>query len=152
MRHASSPARVDATEAALRIVHERPLIGVGPGDGWVRWSSEGGATQTMQYVHDEYLQVLVELGIVGLTLLLSVLVGSGLLVRRAIRRDRATTLPAAVAAATAAVAVHGGFDFVWHVPVVPLVFAALLGLLTEPAPQILAGPTGSATQRRGDLT
>ncbi len=81
-----------------------------------------------------------------------VLVGSGLLVRRAIRRDGATTLPAAVAAATAAVAVHGGFDFVWHVPVVPLVFAALLGLLTEPAPQILAGPTGSATPRRGDLT
>ena len=87
----------------------------------------------MQYVHDEYLQVLVELGFVGLTLLLSVLVGSGLLVRRAMRRDRRHALPAAVAAATAAVAVHGGFDFVWHVPVVPLVFAALLGLLTEPA-------------------
>lgn len=150
--HASSPPRVDATEAALRIVQDRLLIGVGPGDGWVRWSSEGGTTQTMQYVHDEYLQVLVELGIVGLALLLSVLVGSVLLVRRAIRRDRATALPAAVAAATAAVAVHGGFDFVWHVPVVPLVFATLLGLLTGPAPQILAGRPARRSQRRGDLT
>ena len=147
--HASSPARVDATAAAVRIVHERPLTGVGPGDGWVRWSSEGGTVQTMQYVHDEYLQVLVELGIVGLTLLLSVLVGSCLLVRRAIRRDRATTLPAAVAAATAAAAVHAGFDFVWHVPVVPLVLAVLLGLVTEPAAQNFAEPTGSATRRKG---
>jgi len=150
--HASSPARVDATEAAVRIVTERPVAGVGPGDGWVRWSSDDGATQTMQYVHNEYLQVLVELGFVGLTLLLTVLVGCGLLVRRAMCRDRARPLPAAIAAASAAVAVHGGFDFVWHVPVVPLVFAALLGLLTEPAPQILAGPTGSATPRRGDLS
>ena len=106
----------------------------------------------MQYVHDEYLQVLVELGVVGLTLLLSVLVGSCLLVRRAIRRDHRTTLPAAVAAATAAAAVHGAFDFVWHVPVVPLVLAVLVGLLTDSTPHTLAGPTGPATQRRGDLS
>jgi O-antigen ligase len=149
---AGSSPRFDATEAAVRIARQHPLIGVGPDDGWVRWSSEGGATQTMQYVHDEYLQVLVELGLVGLTLLLAVLVGSGLLIRRAIHCYRATTLPAAVAAATAAAAVHGGFDFVWHLPVVPLVLAVLLGLLTEPAAQTLAGPTGPATQRRGDLS
>jgi hypothetical protein len=150
--NASSPARVDATEAAARIVSEHPLVGVGPGDGWVRWSSEGGTTQTMQYVHDEYLQVLVELGVLGLALLLGLLVGGGLLARRAIRRDRVSPLPAAVAAALAAAALHGAFDFVWHLPVVPLVLGVLIGLLTEPTSQTIAGPTGPATRRRGELS
>ena len=149
---ASSQPRVDATEAAARIVSQRPLTGVGPGDGWVRWSSEGGATQTMQYVHDEYLQVLVELGVVGLVLLLWVLISGGLLVRAATRRDRLSALPAAVAAAMAAAAVHGAFDFVWHVPAVPLVLAVLIGLLTEPVFQTIVGPTGPATQRKGELS
>jgi hypothetical protein len=47
---------------------------------------------------------------------------------------------------------HGAFDFVWHLPVVPLVLGVLIGLLTEPTSQTIAGPTGPATRRRGELS
>jgi hypothetical protein len=141
--NASSPARVDATRAALDIVAQRPVTGVGPGDGWVRWSSADGTARTMRYVHDEYLQVLVELGAPGLALLLGIGAGGLVMVRRASRQEAGSNLPAAVAAALAAAAVHGAFDFVWHVPVVPLVLAVLLGLVAEPC--AYARPTG-----RGD--
>jgi O-antigen ligase len=148
--HTGSPARVDATRAALDIVAQRPMTGVGPGDGWVRWSSDDGTAQTMQYVHDEYLQVLVELGAPGLALLLGIGAGGLVMVRRAARRDPGSTVPAAVGAAMAAAAVHGAFDFVWHVPVVPLVLAVLLGLLAERAHDTPPGRPVRATHQRGD--
>jgi hypothetical protein len=39
---------------------------------------------------------------------------------------------AVVAEALAAFAVHSAFDFMWHVPVVPIVVAALVGAALAP--------------------
>lgn len=57
----------------------------------------------------------------------------------AVAREGATeaaalTVPAAavLAALMAALAVHGLFDFGWHVPALPLTAALLLGLVTFP--------------------
>jgi hypothetical protein len=38
-----------------------------------------------------------------------------------------------VVAGICAFAVHGAFDFVWHVPAIPLMAAALVGLVLPPA-------------------
>jgi hypothetical protein len=128
---AGSSTRVHVADAALDRVVEHPLAGVGPASSQVTWSGVDGSTQAMRYLHNEYLEVLLALGAPGLVLLLALLAAAGATLRRAHQQLPSNALAAAVSAALAAAAVHAAFDFVWHVPVVPMLLAALLGLLTE---------------------
>lgn len=120
----SSPDRAGATEAALDLVAKAPLFGVGPGNGsfFFNWGNAG--TRVMRYVHNEYLQVLVELGAVGLLLALGVVAA----VLIAMWRGRGTSLWAGAMAAVVVVLVHSGFDFLWHLPVVLVVAGLCAGL------------------------
>jgi hypothetical protein len=129
---AGSSPRTHAAAAAVNLVADHPLTGVGPGAGPITWPGDDGSVQAMRYLHDEYLQVLLALGLPGLVLLLGLLAATAAVLRRARHGFAGSALPAAVAAGLAAAAVHAGFDFVWHVPVVPLLLAALLGLVTDP--------------------
>jgi hypothetical protein len=65
----ASPDRTGASHAALRLVAQHPLTGTGPGHAHLRWEGQGHGTQLFAYVHNEYLQVAAELGLVGLVLL-----------------------------------------------------------------------------------
>ncbi|MET9631280.1 O-antigen ligase family protein [Lentzea sp. NPDC006480] len=124
----SSPDRAGATGAALELVSRSPLLGTGPGNGSFFFNSGNEGTRMMRYVHDEYLQVLVELGAVGLVLVLGLVAA----VLVAMWRGRGTPLWAGAMAAVAVVLVHSGFDFLWHLPVV-LVFAGLCAGLGFPS-------------------
>jgi hypothetical protein len=123
----ASPDRTGALHAALRLVAQHPLTGTGPGHADLRWKGHGHGTQLYAYVHNEYLQVTAELGLVGLVLLAILLVA----IARVLWRARATGRPAAawagVVAAAVAFAVHSGFDFVWHLPAVVLTVTLLVG-------------------------
>ncbi|TQM82878.1 O-antigen ligase-like membrane protein [Saccharothrix saharensis] len=136
-----SPDRGGATGAALDLVAARPWTGVGPGNGWFAFTGPDGGSRVMRYVHDEYLQVLVELGAIGLGLVVLVLVALAVVVRR----GRAGALWAGCAAALVALLVHSGFDFLWHLPVIVLTAGLLTGLASaEPtarAPVRAATPT-----------
>jgi O-Antigen ligase len=138
--------RVHAAESAVNLVAEHPLAGVGPGSSPVIWPGEDGSAQVMRYVHDEYLEVLLTLGAPGLALLLALLAAAGASLRRAHKQLPTSALAAAVSAALAAAAVHAAFDFVWQVPVVPLLLAALLGLVTE-RPSARTGPSSGDRPR-----
>jgi O-antigen ligase len=93
-----------------------------------------------QYVHNEYLQVLAELGAVGVALLAALLAATARLLWRNRPGEPASALWAGVVAACAAAAAHAGFDFVWHVPAVPPTLAVLIGLVVAPfAPERLGG-------------
>jgi O-antigen ligase len=130
---AGSADRVDAHRAALRLVAEHPAVGVGPGHGPLDLGPVGRPLTSIRFVHDEYVQVLLDLGVVGLMLLLLLV---ALLVRAAAtgsRVDARDLLPVGVLAALVAAAVHGGLDFVWHVPVVPLTAVALVAVVRRPA-------------------
>jgi O-antigen ligase len=123
---AGGSTRWAAHSAALRAVSEQPWWGTGPGAAGLDLASVGLPFTVIRFVHDEYVQVLLELGVPGLLLLLLLV---ALLVRAAAAGSRDTSrdpLPAAVLAALVAAAVHGGLDFVWHVPVVPLTAVALV--------------------------
>jgi O-antigen ligase len=128
----ASSDRVQAARAALRLIERRPWTGAGPGRAALYWVGPDGRTLTVQYVHNEYLQVLAELGTIGLALLFVLLV----LVARMVWRGRGRVgTPAAwagVAAGLTALAVHSGLDFLWHVPAIPLTGAVLAGLTTPP--------------------
>lgn len=127
----ASPDRRGETSAALRLFREEPLVGVGPGRARLSWVDDAGRRVSARYVHNEYLQVLAELGAVGALLLAALLVTVGRAVRRA--RPRVGSTPTAMwagaVAALVCVAVHGLFDFGWHVPAVPLTGALLVGVL-----------------------
>jgi hypothetical protein len=120
----SSTHRVSQHRAALELLAAEPVIGTGPGEAELRWRDRRGRALVGRFIHNEYLQVTVELGLVGGALLLMVLAG----IARAVWLGRADggTRWAGVVAALVVIAVHGGLDFVWHLPVIPVV-AALLG-------------------------
>jgi hypothetical protein len=131
----ASPDRTGALHAALRLVAQHPLTGTGPGQANLRWKGHDHGSQLYTYVHNEYLQVTAELGLVGLGLLAVVLVAITRLLWRARPTGHAptTTTWAGVVAATAAFAIHSGFDFVWHLPAIVLTVTLLIGLVL-PAP------------------
>ena len=62
----ASPDRTGALHAALRLVAQHPLTGTGPGQADLRWKGHDHGSQLYTYVHNEYLQVAAELGLVGL--------------------------------------------------------------------------------------
>jgi hypothetical protein len=130
----ASPDRSGALHAALRLVAQHPLTGTGPGHADLRWKGHDHGSQLYVYVHNEYLQVTAELGLVGLVLLASLLVAITRMLWRARPTGRASATWAGVVAAAAAFAIHSGFDFVWHLPAIVLTVTLLVGLVL-PAPE-----------------
>lgn len=132
--------RAQAADAAASLWARNPVLGTGPGGAVATWQAESGASVTLRYLHNEYLQVLVEGGVIGGLLLLAVVVAG---VRAARPWDRAPagtrfeTRPgvgrAGGVAAMAAFAVVSAVDIPWHLPVLPVLMATVFALtLTEP--------------------
>jgi hypothetical protein len=129
----ASPARSGEATAALRIIASHPLAGVGPGHA-LQWTGPGGVVNVDQYVHDEYLQVLTDLGIVGAVLAAVLLVSAARLLWRVRATSPDRTLWAGAVAAATAFLLHSGFDFIWQLPAIPLTVAAIVGLaIYQPA-------------------
>jgi hypothetical protein len=124
----ASPDRTGETGAALRLIGQHPLAGVGPGRATLRWIGPGGGLRVDRYVHDEYLQVLTDLGVVGAALLAIFMAAVGRLLWRARVDLPHPALWAGAVAGVTAFAVHSGFDFLWSVPAIPLTVAVFVGL------------------------
>jgi O-antigen ligase len=124
----SSPTRTESAAAALRLAAEHPIAGVGPGRAVFTWTVPDGRMVSGRYAHNEYLQVLVELGGIGLLLLLLLLAVTALLVRQGRATAPSVVLWSGAVAAATALLVHSGLDFLWQLPVIPLTGALLAGL------------------------
>ncbi len=124
----ASPDRTKETRAALDVVADRLITGAGPGQAVLVWAGPDGGVLQARYAHDEYLQMAAETGLVGLALVLVLLAAVG----RAVWRGRAGPAPPEVwaggMAGLVALGIHSAFDFLWHVPVIPLVGALLAGV------------------------
>jgi hypothetical protein len=124
----SSSGRRDATNAALERLAERPLTGAGPGQAYLFFVTPDGRGGFARYVHNEYLQTLVDIGVIGFALVLAVFAALVL----AMRRCRPLSgepryLWAGAIAAFAALALHSAFDFLWQLSVVPVLGALVAG-------------------------
>jgi hypothetical protein len=129
----ASPHRVAQHTAALAQLAQHPVVGVGPGRGAVSWSDTQGTTLVARYLHDEYLQVVLELGFIGAVLMAGAIASAA----RALRCGRCVALPVAWSgsvAALCALAAHSAVDFLWHVPVIPIVAPILTGAATRYPP------------------
>lgn len=122
--------RLDQHEAALDEVAGHPLTGVGPGMADLRWTEADGSQLVARYVHDEYVQVLVDTGLVGGVLLGAVLVAVAVTLARGLRSSPSGAA-AGIVAGVSAFAVHSGLDFLWHLPVLPLVMMCLVGTVSR---------------------
>jgi len=127
---ADSPERADLRRVTAEQFRSAPLVGVGPGRLDLVYVDYLGRLVVAEYTHDEFLQTAAETGLVGSGLAVAVFACLG---AAAFRRRRTSGGPFA-AAVLAAFAVHSTFDFLWHIPVLPLVVvAAVVPLLDQPS-------------------
>ena len=138
---ADDPERAASFRAAVEVFIDHPITGAGPSLPRLTWAS-GSGSSVYRYAHNEYLQVLAELGAIGGLLLAAFLV---LIIRRLYHaRSGNAAVAAGALAATTALAVHAGFDFVLHIPAIPLLAAALIG---SASPEV---SVGRLTQQAGE--
>jgi O-antigen ligase len=136
----SSPDRVHEMHAAVQFVRDHPILGAGPGNVDLAWNVSTPTPLTMHvaYAHDEYLQILDEVGVIGFVILTLGFVVIGRAIWRN-RRDVGNVTFAACVSALVVLSVHSSMDFLWHIPVVALIGAVLVGSLL-PTPTATTSP------------
>ena len=145
----ASWGRSNAISTALDQVAAHPWVGSGPGLARFVWLDPHGEVVIARFVHNEYLQLTVELGLVGAALL-------GLLVAAAVAivaGGRSGAAWAGPAAALVGFAVHSAFDFLWQITALPLLAGLLIGLAsrnTEDRPMTASVHGGEAPSITGE--
>lgn len=124
-----SDARRDEWTAAVEEFESAPVFGVGPGMLNLSWETDDGRLLYAEFVHNEYLELLATQGIVGIAALAT---AAGIVVTRVRSLSRRSVVDDAAIAALAVFAVHSAFDFLWHIPVLPIAAAGLIGVLLRP--------------------
>jgi hypothetical protein len=131
---------------ALRAFAREPVHGVGAGGWsvyWLRWRP------VAEFAHDAHslpLQVMAELGIVGLALLAVFLVGLGLAAAGALRLGAVAAGPVAGLVAYLA---HAPLDWDWQMPAVTLIAMVLAGaVLATQAGLAAPGPESGSEPAR----
>lgn len=146
---ASNHGRVDNWDVALGAFRDQPFHGQGAGTYELTWRAERPASQVTYDVkdaHSLYVEVLSELGIVGLLLLLTALVAVFLALAPAWRGIE-RSLYAALFAAAVTWAVHAGVDWDWEIPAVSLWLFAIGGAaLATHRRRIARGPLPSVAR------
>ena len=130
----SNNGRIDTWSAAADEFTARPVLGSGAGTFQNVWAVNREIAFSVQDAHSLYVEVLSELGIVGLVLFIAVLLTVLVtLILRSIRGDR--TLYAVLFAAVLTWAVHAGVDWDWEMPAVTLWVFALGGAALAASPR-----------------
>lgn len=132
---ASGSGRWQFWEAALDQFSAHPVAGGGAGSYESWWAQHGSIDWFVRNAHSLWLETLGELGLVGVVLLVAAFgvgLGAALTRLRAATGDERTTV-AALASVVVAFALGAALDWIWQLPVVPIVAMACLGLLVGPA-------------------
>jgi O-antigen ligase len=120
---------VDNWTVAYDAFKDAPLHGQGAGtyeNWWNEHRPERQSAYNVTDAHSLYVEVLGELGIVGL-LLLAVVIVAGLVALLPFGRGPNRALYAALFATALAWVVHAGIDWDWEMPAVTMIFFALAG-------------------------
>jgi O-antigen ligase len=122
----SNNGRLDEWKVALDGFAHAPAAGQGAGTYQTQWTKDRPIVLSVRDAHSLYVEVLDELGVVGLVLLAIALLSIlGVLAARARGSDRSSY--AALLAAALVWALHAGIDWDWEMPAVTLWLFALGG-------------------------
>lgn len=138
----SGSGRWQFWSAAVHEWESAPVLGRGAGSYRFWWSEHASFTYTLLNAHSLYLEVLGELGLVGLLLLVGALawgLAAGVQVVRGTAGTERTQL-AALCAALAAFVVCAGIDWLWQVTAVAAVGIVALALVASCADSLEARP------------
>jgi hypothetical protein len=131
----SGQARLALYDTAMQAM-QAPLVGSGYLSFYyhlepVRLSVAGYSESTTYFVHNDYLQILLELGVPGLLALLAIVLLPVAFAWKALPRigDEQKVLCIGAAAAIAATATHALVDYPFYIPVCLLVFGAAVGVV-----------------------
>ncbi len=124
---AGNNGRIPQWEVALDAFSASPLHGNGAGTYQLLWAQNRPYRFTVIDGHSLYIEVLGELGIVGLLLVGGALVAIGVGLARRVRGEQRQAY-AAVLALGVVWAIHAGVDWDWEMPAVTLWLFALAGL------------------------
>jgi hypothetical protein len=127
---ATSDDRVGESSAALHDVARQPILGAGAGTQTLHWAPSPDTVSFDRFAHDEYVQVAWKSGVVGVGLLLAMFAAFARRISHGRRNPASAGLWAGSVAGLCALAAASGLDFLWHVPVIPLVGAVLAGFCT----------------------
>jgi O-antigen ligase len=139
-------SRLALWDDALQMFPRFPLLGAGFNAFGTSYTQYQTIERYEWYgeAHNEYLQALLDLGIVGALLVAALLLR---LLRAGVQAAAATPLDAGVLGAILACCVHNAVDFNWQIPANAATFAALAGVimrqassLSEPATLTTPGP------------
>jgi O-Antigen ligase len=128
--------RLDFWEASLSAFEAEPLRGGGAGTYRLAWQRERPNAMTVNDGHSLYLEVLAELGVVGLLLLTATLLVPVAVAATRLRGPERHA-HAAFLAAAAVLLIHAGVDWDWEMPALWVWFFAAAGV-------VVAGPGGRA--------
>jgi O-antigen ligase len=133
LTQAGNDGRLGQWDVALSAFAADPLTGGGAGTYEFMWFRDRPAPSEVVDAHSLYVEVLGELGLIGLLLVVIVVGGTLISIALGVRsRDRA--LYAAVAAAFGAWALHAGFDWDWELSATSLWAFCLAGLAVTGRP------------------
>ncbi|MFL5782457.1 MAG: O-antigen ligase family protein [Thermoleophilaceae bacterium] len=149
----SSNGRIEHWRVAIDEFDTAPLHGSGAGTYEFAWHRLRNTTATVVDGHSLYVEVMSELGIVGLVLLVAAIAGILVALARRISGPN-RVLYAALLAAGVTWAIHAGIDWDWEMPAVSAWFFAVGGAalasrsgqltLTAPAAQRSRIPVAAA--------
>jgi O-antigen ligase len=143
----SSNGRIEHWRVAIDEFDAAPLHGSGAGTYEFAWHRRRNTQATVVDGHSLYVEVMSELGIVGLALLVTTIVG--ILVALALRaRGPNRALYAALLGAGVAWAIHAGIDWDWEMPAVTAWFFAVGGAALATRSGQLAITTPAAQRSR----
>jgi len=147
---ASSVSRLELYALAVSALREAPLIGI----GYMGFSALLEAKRDLMpsfvgletaFVHNDYLQTMVELGALGLMLLASTIALAGMRAARAPQRSRERRLlDIALFSAIASMCTHALVDFPFYVSLCLLLFGLAVGLLDQTAGVSPASPVSAS--------
>jgi hypothetical protein len=151
---AASSDRAHEWAAAFDVARHHLLLGVGTARVLLQWQ-EGGKIFTATFAHNEFLQLLVQDGIVGVAVLLMGL--AAVFVRLAHLRGRSDGTHGSSAecaiACLGALLVQSAFDFLWHLPVIPVLMAVVLATVTATGHRsVVPGTVGEEAASDGPST
>ena len=151
-RMESAMMRMSTWSDSLRIIPDYLFVGTGANGFRMIFPQYRSATTRKSFdnAENEYVQLPVELGIVGLALVLGLCI---CVVRRwhanSVQGGISRIVQISVAGAVIAVAVHACLDFALRVPLYFVVFASLVGLVISPGD---ADPAPKSETSRSRLT
>lgn len=135
----SLKGRLEFWRVAFELFKNKPVTGYGLGTYFSAYYTEYGMNQWYaRFTHNHYLQIVSELGIVGIMVFLSFIWKSFKGIGYSAKNDCKPEYFWGMVSAIVAFLLHIGVDFTWNFPGVTIIFILFLAIVTKDIPRTIS--------------